>query len=283
MTSPGFGQRLGAAFDEFGHLCVGIDPHPFLLKEWGFNDDSAGLREFSLRVVDACVGKVGIVKPQVAFYERHGSRGYEVLELLFERARNSGLIVIADAKRGDIGSTMEAYASTWLTPGSALEADALTVSPYLGAGSLAPTVNLALKGDKGLFMLAATSNPEAASLQQSRIVDGPHKGETVAQSILSDAEQWSLTREPAGSIGVVLGATLELEEFGINPDDYPSVPVLAPGFGFQGARVEDARSVFGSMTRNLIVSETRSVLAVGRGGVVESITRRANEVADALS
>ncbi len=283
MSDLGFGARLSGAFDAFGHLCVGIDPHPFLLKEWGFNDDSAGLREFSLRVVDACVGRVGIIKPQVAFYERHGSRGYEVLELLFERARMAELIVIADAKRGDIGSTMEAYASTWLTPGSALEADALTVSPYLGVGSLAHTVNLALKSNKGVFMLAATSNPEAAALQQSRVAEGPHKGRTVAESILAEAEQWSLTREPAGSVGVVLGATLELEEFGINPDDFPSVPVLAPGFGFQGARVEDARSVFGSMTRNLIVSETRSVLAVGRGGVVESITRRANEVADALS
>ncbi len=283
MSEPGFGARLGAAFDAFGHLCVGIDPHPFLLKEWGYNDDSAGLREFSLRVVDACVGRVGIIKPQVAFYERHGSRGYEVLELLFERARTAELVVIADAKRGDIGSTMEAYATTWLSPGSALEADALTVSPYLGAGSLAPTVALALKANKGIFMLAATSNPEAAALQQARLTDGPYKGKTVAESILGDAERWSRTQEPAGSVGVVLGATLELEHFGINPDDYPSVPVLAPGFGFQGARVEDAPSLFGSMTHNLIVSETRSVLAVGRGGIVESITRRANEVADALS
>jgi orotidine-5'-phosphate decarboxylase len=283
VTDLGFGERLGSVFSAYGHLCVGIDPHPFLMKEWGFNDDSAGLREFSLRVVDACVGRVGIIKPQVAFFERHGSRGYEVLELLLERARNSGLIVIADAKRGDIGSTMEAYASTWLTPGSALEADALTVSPFLGVASLAPTVNLALAANKGIFMLAATSNPEAAGLQQSVTIDGPHRGQSVAQSILSHAEQWSVTRDPAGSIGVVLGATLDLEQFSINPDDYPSVPVLAPGFGFQGARVEDARSVFGSMAKNLIVSETRSVLAVGRGGVVESITRRANEVADALS
>ena len=283
MNDLGFGERLAIAFGQFGHLCVGIDPHPFLLKEWGFSDDSAGLREFSLRVVDACVGRVGIIKPQVAFYERHGSRGYEVLELLFERARTAELLVIADAKRGDIGSTMEAYASTWLSPGSALEADALTVSPYLGSGSLAPTVNLALKGNKGLFMLAATSNPEAASLQQARLSEGPYKGKTVAESILGDAERWSRSQEPLGSIGVVVGATLELEQFGINPDDFPSVPVLAPGFGFQGARVEDARSIFGSMTHNLIVAETRSVLIVGRGGVVESITRRANEVADALS
>jgi orotidine-5'-phosphate decarboxylase len=283
MTDLSFGGRLSEAFGEFGHLCVGIDPHPFLLKEWGFSDDSAGLREFSLRVVDACVGQVGIIKPQIAFYERHGSRGYDVVELMLERARDAGLIVIADAKRGDIGSTMEAYATTWLTPGSALEADAVTVSPYLGSGSLAQTVNLALTAKKGVFVLAATSNPEAADLQQARLTSGIHKGKTVAQSILSDVAQWSISGEPTGSVGVVLGATLELEEFGIHPDDYPGVPVLAPGFGFQGARVQDARSLFGSLANNLIVSETRSVLSAGRSGVVEAITRRAAEVADALS
>ncbi|AXE54544.1 orotidine-5'-phosphate decarboxylase [Aurantimicrobium sp. MWH-Uga1] len=283
MNELGFGDRLQAAFQQFGHLCVGIDPHPFLLNEWEFDDTFVSLREFSLRVIDACVGHVGIIKPQVAFYERHGAKGMEALEYIIRRAREAGLLVISDCKRGDIGSTMEAYAQAWLTPGWNLESDAITVSPYLGSGALSQTVDYALSNNKGVFILAATSNPEAALLQTAQVTQGVHQGKTVAAAMLSDVARWATEATPHNSVGAVLGATLNLPSLGIQSDDYPALPVLAPGFGFQGARVEDAKSLFGNLSTNLIVSETRSVLSAGREGVVESVTRRAGEVASALA
>ena len=259
MSEVGFGDRLQAAFQQFGHLCVGIDPHPFLLKEWEFDDTSVSLREFSLRVIDACVGQVGIIKPQVAFYERHGAKGMEALEYIIRRARDAELLVISDCKRGDIGSTMEAYAQAWLTPGWNLESDAITVSP------------------------PATSSPEAALRGAAQVTQGIHQGKTVAAAMSSDVARWATESTPLNSVGAVLGATLDLPSLGIQPDDYPALPVLAPGFGFQGARVEDAQRLFGNLSTNLIVSETRSVLSAGREGVVESVTRRAGEVASALA
>lgn len=280
--SLGFGERLGLIFDEFGHLCVGIDPHPFLLKEWGFDDSSADVREFSLRIIDACAGHVGIIKPQVAFFERFGARGYDALEYIMERARTAGILVIADAKRGDIGSTMEAYAQSWLSSGVALEADALTVSPYLGVGALEQTVDIALANNKGVFILAATSNPEAAALQTSRAQNWGSGQNTVAAEVLGQVANWSTQRTPGNSVGAVLGATLDLPSLGIDPAAYPALPVLAPGFGFQGARVEDARSTFGPLAENLIVAETRSVLSAGRDGIGEAIKRRVDEVGSAL-
>lgn len=283
MSELGFGDRLQAAFQQFGHLCVGIDPHPFLLNEWEYDDTAVSLREFSLRVIDACAGQVGIIKPQVAFYERHGAQGMEALEYIIRRAREADLLVISDCKRGDIGSTMEAYAQAWLTPGWSLESDAITVSPYLGSGALAQTVNYALGNNKGVFILAATSNPEAAVLQTARVTSGIHEGKTVAAAQLSDVARWATELMPVNSVGAVLGATLDLPSLGINPDEYPALPVLAPGFGFQGARVEDARRIFGNLSTNLIVSETRSVLSVGREQVGEAVLRRAAEVASALA
>jgi orotidine-5'-phosphate decarboxylase len=283
VSELGFGARLSAAFEQFGHLCVGIDPHPFLLNEWQYDDTPRSLSEFSLRIVDACAGRVGIIKPQVAFYERHGAQGYLALENLMDRARQAGILVIADAKRGDIGSTMQAYAQSWLAAGVPLEADALTVSPYLGSGALAETVDIALANNKGVFVLAATSNPEAAELQSARVEIGINAGKTIAAAMLSDVARWSTEREPAMSVGAVLGATLDLPALGIHPDEFAPVPVLAPGFGFQGAMVEDARSKFGALAQNLIVSETRSVLSAGREGIVDAVARRADEVAHALN
>ena len=157
--STRFGERVRAAVSSHGPLCVGIDPHAALLAAWGLGDDAAGVREFGLRTVEAAAGRAGIVKPQVSFFERFGSAGFAALEDVLSAARAAGLVVIADAKRGDIGSTMDAYAAAWLTPGSSLEADALTVNPFLGVGALGGAFDLADRHGKGLFVLAATSNP----------------------------------------------------------------------------------------------------------------------------
>ncbi len=281
-TAPGFGDRLANAFASFGHLCVGIDPHPYLLSEWGYSDSPADLREFSLRIIDACAGRVGIIKPQVAFFERHGSEGMQALEYVLQRAKSAEILTISDCKRGDIGSTMEAYAQAWLTPGWGLESDAITVSPYLGLGALKGTIDYALNNSKGVFVLAATSNLEAAHLQTAEVTRGKTSGTTVAADILGQLAQWSNELTPAHSIGAVLGATLDLPSLGIDVDRFPALPVLAPGFGFQGAEVSEARSTFGHLTSKLIVTETRSVLSAGPDGIHESVKRRADEVASAL-
>ena len=172
----GFGDRLTAAIASRGPLCLGIDPHPELLRAWGLGVDAEGLARFS----DICVqafGGFAVVKPQVAFFEAYGSAGYAVLENTIAALRDAGVLVLADAKRGDIGSTMAAYAAAWAGE-SPLTSDAVTASPYLGFGSLQPLLDVALAHGRGVFVLAATSNPEGASVQRADA-----QGRTVAQSL----------------------------------------------------------------------------------------------------
>ena len=272
-----FGQRLQTAFDTGGHLCVGIDPHAYLLREWGLVDDAASLREFGLRVVEAAHNRCAIVKPQVAFFERHGSSGFAALEAVLGAARDAGLLVIADAKRGDIGSTFEAYADAWFRPGSPLEADALTVNPYLGVGSVGAVRAVAEEHGKGLFVLSATSNSEAYSLQMSRSSDG----QTVAASIVEEVEAWNSREEGLGSTGLVLGATVSLADFGIV--QLANAPIHAPGFGHQGARYVDLRAIYGAAADHVIVSASRGILAAGPIGIAAAIDQQAAEVAEALA
>jgi len=272
-----FGERLQAAFDTSGNLCVGIDPHAFLLAEWNLTDNAAGLREFGLRVVEAAANRVAIVKPQVAFFERHGSAGFAALEEVLAAARAAGLLVIADAKRGDIGSTFDGYAAAWLTAGSPLEADALTVSPYLGIGSVDGPRAIAAENGKGLFVLAATSNSEARDLQMSRMASGA----TVAAGIVDEVQQWNSADAGLGSVGIVLGATLALADFGIT--DLANTPVLAPGFGHQGAQISELRSLYGAAAGNVLVSASRSILAAGPIDIAAAIAQQSAEVAEALA
>jgi len=273
-----FGQRARAGIDRFGPLCVGIDPHPGLLDDWGLSQDAAGAREFGLRVVAASTARVAFVKPQVSFFERYGSAGFAALERVLAAAREAGILVIADAKRGDIGSTMDAYAAAWLTPGSPLEADAVTASPYLGVGALSGAFDLAYRGGKGVFVLAATSNPEGAGLQRS--VDADSR--TVAQRVIEEVSAVNAARAAAGewgSAGFVVGATVDWGASGIRPFA-PVAPILAPGFGHQGARPSDAGEIFGEMAPAVIMSESRSILTAGSDRietVIEEHARSARE------
>ena len=282
-AQPSFGARLSAVFADTGHLCVGIDPHPFLLAEWGLTDDAAGLREFGLRVVDASAGVAGLLKPQVAFFERHGSAGYAALEEVFAAARAAGILVIADAKRGDIGTTVEAYAQSWLTPGSPLEADAMTISAFQGVGSIDAPHDLALATGKGLFVLAATSNPESIAPQQAVIASGRHAGRSVAGSIVGSVNEWNNNENGLGSTGVVLGATITLADYGILTDELATTPILAPGFGSQGARLDDLHSLYGAASANVIVSASRSILSAGPTGVADAVARQAADVTKAFA
>lgn len=273
--SERFGERVRTALRTRGHLCVGIDPHAALLASWGLGDDAAGVRDFGLRTVDAAAGRVGFVKPQVSFFERFGSKGIAALEDVLAAARAAGLLVIADAKRGDIGSTMDDYARAWLEPGSPLEADALTVNPFLGVGALAGAFDLAEKHGKGLFVLAATSNPEAEGLQRSTGESGATVSADIIAAVsarnaaLSATGQW-------GSFGFVIGATVDWPQAGLEPFA-PSAPILAPGFGAQGATPTDLRARFGAMSDTVIASESRSILSAGPAGLTAAIEGRAAE------
>jgi orotidine-5'-phosphate decarboxylase len=282
-----FGSRLRAVFDSVGQLCVGIDPHSYLLKDWNLPDSAAGVREFGLRVVDAAAGVAGIVKPQVAFFERHGSAGFAALEDVFAAARAAGLLLIADAKRGDLGTSVEAYGEAWLTPGSPLEADALTISAYMGVGSINAPMALAEVHGKGLFVLAATSNPEARGIQTARIVDSlANPGTpslTVAAGIVDDVIDWNNSNAPGadGSIGLVLGATVAFSDYGIDLlgiASTPSTPVLAPGFGHQGARYGDLERLYGAAAPFAVVSASRSILQSGPDGIAAAVASHAREV-----
>jgi len=249
-----FGSRLRAARSARGPLCVGLDPHPALMDAWGLHDDVAGLEVFARTVTDALADRVALLKPQLAFFERHGSRGLAVLEQVVVEARAAGALVLADAKRGDIGSTMQAYADAFLDPRSALAVDAMTVSPYLGVGALTPAFDTAHRHRAGVFVLARTSNPEGRTLQEAVCADGRQ----VADVITDEVRHRNADEAPWGSIGVVVGATLETA----TSADVGG-PVLAPGLGAQGAAVADLPAIFGDATPAVYPVSARGVLAAG--------------------
>ncbi|GAA3397742.1 orotidine-5'-phosphate decarboxylase [Streptomyces roseoviridis] len=272
-----FGTRLRSAMDERGPLCVGIDPHASLLDSWGLADDIAGLERFTYTVVEALAGTVAVFKPQAAFFERFGSRGVAVLERAVVDLREAGGLVVMDAKRGDIGSTMAAYAEAFLRKDSPLFSDALTVSPYLGYGSLKPAVDLARESGAGLFVLALTSNPEGSEVQRAVREDG----RTVGATMLAHLAEENAGEGPMGSFGAVVGATLgDLSAFDLDING----PLLAPGIGAQGATPADLPAVFGAAVRNVVPNVSRGVLKAGPDATAlrAAAERYANEIRAAV-
>jgi len=249
-----FGERLTAAVAERGRLCVGIDPHPQLLDAWGLPADAFGLARFSQRCVEAFAGEAAVIKPQSAFFEAYGSAGIAVLERTIASCREAGALVLLDVKRGDIGSTMAAYARAYLDDASPLAADAVTLSPYLGFGSLTPAIELAEQTGRGVFVLARTSNPEGGEVQLATT-----GGRGVAQSVVDAAARRNAGAAPLGDVGVVVGATADhgLDLSALNG------PVLAPGFGAQGATVADLTSRFGASLTGVLPTSSRDILRHG--------------------
>ncbi|MEW2528689.1 orotidine-5'-phosphate decarboxylase [Streptomyces sp. NPDC047071] len=272
-----FGARLRQAMDTRGPLCVGIDPHASLLAAWGLSDDIKGLETFTRTVVEALGDQVAVFKPQAAFFERFGSRGVAVLERAVAELRAAGGLVVMDAKRGDIGSTMAAYAEAFLHPDAPLFSDALTVSPYLGYESLRPAADLARESGSGLFVLALTSNPEGAEVQRAERADG----RTIGATMLGHLARENAGAAPMGSYGAVVGATLgDLSSFDLDING----PLLAPGIGAQGATPADLPRVFGAAVRNVVPNVSRGVLKAGpdAGALREAAARFADEVRRAV-
>ncbi|MGB3603479.1 orotidine-5'-phosphate decarboxylase [Gordonia sp. (in: high G+C Gram-positive bacteria)] len=253
MSDPGFGTPYRLAVAERGRLCAGIDPHAALLEQWGLPVSIDGLRAFADACVEGLATTAAVIKPQVAFFEVFGSAGFAVLEDVIARCREGGAIVLADAKRGDIGSTMAAYTAAWLDDASPLCSDAVTVSPYLGFGALDPAVTKARETGRGVFALARTSNPEGRDLQMADA-----GGRSVAQSIVDAAA--AVNADGSGTVGVVVGAT---REHGLDLSALAG-PILSPGLGAQGATAADLAAIFaGSDLSWVLPAASRSILRAG--------------------
>ncbi|MET0766324.1 MAG: orotidine-5'-phosphate decarboxylase [Aeromicrobium sp.] len=249
-----FGSRARVAMQAYGPACVGIDPHASLLEQWDLPDTIEGLDRFASICVEAFAGQVAFVKPQSAFFERFGARGVVVLERTLEDLRHTGSLVILDVKRGDIGSTAQAYADAYLDDDAPMAADAITVSPFLGFGSLQPFFDVAEKNDAGVFVLALTSNPEGPEVQHAT-----SGGRTVAGNVLAQLKELNAGASPMGAYGAVVGATIgdAAEDLAING------PLLVPGYGAQGGTTADIHRLFSGVTDQVIPSTSRGVLSAG--------------------
>ena len=257
-----FGARLRVAMDHYGPLCAGIDPHPALLAHWGLDESVQGLETFSMTCVEAFAGTVAVVKPQSAFFERFGSAGIAVLEQTLTGLREAGTLSILDVKRGDIGSTMAAYAAAYLSTEGPLRADAITVSPFLGFESLSPALDLARESGRGVFVLTLTSNPEGAQVQQA-IRDGRPVAASIVDGVTGQNARDAIAGV-LGSVGMVIGATVggAVDRLGLDLGA-ANAPLLAPGVGAQGATAVDLRTVFGAALGNVLASSSRQILGAG--------------------
>jgi orotidine-5'-phosphate decarboxylase len=267
-----FGERVVEAVGATGPLCAGLDPSAAVLAAWGLPDDAGGLRDFGARCVEALAGVVPVVKPQVAFFERHGAAGMAALEAVMAEATSAGLLVIADAKRGDIGSTAEAYAQAWYD--GPLAADAVTAHPYLGYGTLAPMVAAARRTGRGLLVVVASSNPEGRSLQEAVTAAGNSVEEALFGEIAGSNRDEGAA---VGSVGAVVGATRA-------PPGVPLASVggvlLAPGVGAQGATAADVGALFeGCAPGTVLPSVSRELLSAGPAGLREAAARARDEMA----
>jgi len=273
-----FGARLQARVREDGPLCVGVDPSSALVEAWGRTDDLEDLEFFSLAVLEAVAGLVAVIKPQVAFFERFGSAGYRVLERLIAEAHDAELLVVADAKRGDVAVTTEGYAAAWLDASSPLAVDAVTANPYLGVGALAPLFERASASGRGVFVLAATSNDDGQEVQASLTPSGERVDDMVLRRVAE------LNRDVAGlgSVGAVLGATRAAPRF-----DLATLggPYLVPGVGAQGAGVAHVARLFERCEKDsVLVNVSRDILRRGpaRRAIVDATRRWRDDLREAL-
>ena len=282
-NATSFGTRLRDAIATTSPLCVGVDPSSALLSQWGLDDSAAGVEAMGRRVIEAVAGVAAAIKPQVAFFERHGALGLGALERVLDEARHAGILVVGDAKRGDIDSTMSAYGDAWLSEESPLRVDALTVTAYMGLGAMDAIFDQAKAGGRGIFVVVASSNPEGRMLQEARTVDGDSVEESLLKE-LGGRNSAEVTAKSAafGSLGAVVGAT---RSAGTLPLSDLHGPFLVPGVGAQGATPSDVGALFaGCAPRSVLVNASRSILSAGPGTreIRLAAETLANELQEAL-
>jgi len=254
-------------------VCLGLDPRPghlppqIVSRARANHADpcaqaAAACEEFCLRVIDAVAGLVPVVKPQAAFFEEWGPPGMQALGRVIAHARRAGLLVIADGKRGDIGTTAEAYARGWLAgsdPARApFAADALTVNGYLGRDALDPFVRLAAQREAGMYILVGTSNPGAGTFQDLAGSDGTPLYMRVAACVEELASQ-TLGGAAYGAVGAVVGATYP-RELAMLREAMPHAPLLVPGYGSQGAGAAEVAAAFGDDGLGAVINNSRGLI-----------------------
>jgi len=255
-----FASRFAAIRAAHGPLVFGLDPSADLLEAWGLGDSADGLDRFADVVLAAAGGTVGLVKPQSAFYERHGWRGIRTLQRLVASAREAGLLVILDVKRGDVGSTNDAYAEAYLGKGAPLAADAITVHPYLGVGAMGSFVSRADEAGSCLLIVTRSSNPEGREVQAATAPGAAHM--SVEQQLLQDIRALNDRLAPGrlGPVGAVVGPTHMHPELDLAA---ANCLFLAPGVGAQGATPAAVAAVFASCPDRVMPSASRSLLRAG--------------------
>jgi orotidine-5'-phosphate decarboxylase len=257
-VSDTFAARFAKVRSDQGPLVWGLDPSKAVLESWGLGDDPDGLDRFTDIVLEAAAGPVGLVKPQSAFFERHGWRGFRTLSRLIAEARSAGLLVVLDVKRGDVGSTNAAYAEAFLGPGAPLEADAITVHPYLGLNAMEAFVSRAHQAGSCLLVVTRSSNPEGRAVQAARDASGRQ----VDEGLLHEIGKLNRTLAPGqiGPVGAVIGPVRMDPELDLAS---ANALFLAPGVGAQGATPEDVAEVFASCPDRVMPSASRSLLRAG--------------------
>ncbi|WP_375642277.1 MULTISPECIES: orotidine-5'-phosphate decarboxylase [unclassified Bartonella] len=250
----------------YGPLCIGFDPSHKVLQSWNLSCDYKGLKDFCDILLTAVVGKVGMIKPQAAFFELYGVEGLQILKELIENAQAQGLLVLVDTKRGDIGSTAEAYGKAWLGPSSAFKADAITVNPFLGFDALIPLIKVAEETGAGVFVVVQSSNPEGKQIRNALIGDQTVSAH-LAQRIFEYNSQSSSQYHYIGPIGAVIGATLGSESKD-TIEQLKNSLFLVPGIGAQGGTITQLTQQFPQrLWQNVIPSVSRSITDAGRNSV----------------
>jgi orotidine-5'-phosphate decarboxylase len=253
-----FAARFGAVRSQYGPLAWGLDPSGAILESWEMGDNPYGLDRFAEIALEAAVGRVGLLKLQAAFYERHGWQGFRTLQRLVTDAQSAGLLVIVDAKRGDVGTTNDAYAEAFLGADAPLGADALTVHPYLGLGAMGTFISRAHEAGSCLLVVTRSSNPEGRVVQCAATASG----RSVEADLLLAIGDLNARLAPGaiGPIGAVVGPTHVVPELDL---EAANGILLAPGVGMQGATPADVAEVFAACPDRVIPSASRSLLAQG--------------------
>ena len=291
--SPNFADTLIERQRALGNpLCVGLDPHldriPVLFRRGTMNpadpETATAVETFLGAVLERLSDRVAVVKPQIAFFELLGWRGLQVLERLVQQARRQRMLVLLDAKRGDIGSTATGYAAAYLGPQAPLAVDAMTLNPYLGRDTLAPFIRQAQDLARGLFILVKTSNPGSGDFQDRALDDGSALFETVAASLADTASQLRGQRTGWSSLGVVVGATYPGESARVR-ERLPHSLFLVPGYGAQGG---SAKAALGGFVRGPdgrleggVVNSSRGIL-FPQDSDTESLPRWERAIEEAL-
>lgn len=256
---PNFNEKLQNAFLKYSPLCLGVDPSVELMKSWKLPFDKDGLRIFCDTVLEASTDSVGILKPQAAFFEQFGPDGAYELQRFIDRAQKLDKLVILDCKRGDIGSTMQAYIRSYIAPDSPFPVDAITIHPYLGFEAIAGAMELADTKNTAIFVVLRSSNLEAELMQKARLADGRTITDYLLDEIVKFNEQ---SGAPLGPVGAVIGATLGEEATQLAERLYNG-PILSPGLGAQGATVDDVNRIFANAKSRVIPASSRGILKYG--------------------